>query len=140
MAMDVPSDAVNQDARIVVDACLQIHRAIGPGYVESVYGHALALELRRRDVPFVREARTMVSYRGVVVGEHFIDFLVRDHLIVELKAVERLAPVHTAQVISYLRATGLSLALLINFNAPLVRDGVKRIIWTKPRAEWSAAD
>ena len=135
--MHEPSAAVDADARVVVDACFRIHAALGPGYVERTYGSALALELRERGIPFRREERILVQYREHVVGEHVLDFLVRDHLIVELKAVDRLAPVYHAQVISYLRATRIELGLLINFNAPAFREAVRRVVLTKTWKPWS---
>ena len=70
-----------------------------------------------------------LTYKGEAVGEGFLDFLVEECLVVELKAVDKLAPIHTAQVISYLKATKLCLGVLINFNTPVLRDGVRRVIW-----------
>jgi GxxExxY protein len=134
--MQEPSLALDEDARVVVDACVRVHQAVGPGHAESVYGASLAIELRERSIPYRREARFVVRYREQVVGEYVADFLVREQLIVELKAVERLAPVHHAQVTSYLRASGLQLALLINFNAPLLREGIRRVVLTKRAQVW----
>src|SRR5205814_1391897 len=92
---------------------------------------ALAIELSRTPIPFVRQAPIALTYRGRMIGKHFVDILVRQHLIVELKAVEHLAPVHHAQVISYLRTTSLELGLLVNFNVPLMRNGFQRVVLTK---------
>jgi GxxExxY protein len=81
-----------------------------------------------RQIPFVRQKAVSIVYKGQSVGESRLDFLVGGCLIVELKAVEALAPIHQAQIISYLKATGLVLGLLINFNVPLLKDGIRRVI------------
>jgi GxxExxY protein len=93
-----------------------------------VYQHALAIELDLLGIPNQPQRPVKLFYKGRDVGEGFLDFLVGDELIVELKSVDSLAPIHKAQVISYLRATGLHLGLLINFNVTILKDGVKRII------------
>lgn len=111
----------------VIGAAIEVHRVLGPGYLEMVYEQALALELAGRGVPFARQAIIDVEYKGQRIGEGRLDFLVGGVLIVELKATEVLAPVHQAQVISYLKATGCRLGLLINFNVPILKEGVKRI-------------
>jgi GxxExxY protein len=121
------------DARIeeatnkVIGAAIEVHRHLGPGYLESVYEEALAVELTLRSVPFARQVGFGLDYKGHVVGEGRLDFLVEGCLIVELKAVEALAGIHTAQCISYLKANQRRLALLINFNVPVLKDGIKRI-------------
>ena len=121
------------DARIeeasnkVIGAAIEAHRHLGPGYLESVYEEALAVELTLRGIPFARQVVFALDYKGQKVGEGRMDFLVDGGLIVELKAVEALAPIHIAQAISYLRATKHRLALLINFNVPVLKDGIKRV-------------
>ena len=112
----------------VIGAAIEVHRALGPGHLEAVYHEAMVIELTLRRIPFVREKPIEVVYRRRRVGEGRVDLLVADRVIVELKAVEALAPVHTAQVISYLKATGLRLGLLMNFNVPVLKDGLRRII------------
>jgi GxxExxY protein len=111
----------------IIGAAIEVHRVLGPGYLEVVYEHALAMELTERSVPFVRQAIIDVEYKGQRIGEGRLDFLVGGVLIVELKATEALAPIHKAQVISYLKATGCRLGLLINFNVPILKEGIKRI-------------
>ena len=121
------------DARIeeasnkVIGAAIEVHRHLGPGYLESVYEEALAAELTLRGIPFARQVVFALDYKGQKVGEGRMDFLVDGGLIVELKAVEALAPIHIAQAISYLKATKHRLALLINFNVPVLKDGIKRV-------------
>ena len=123
-----PSKRLDRLARAVVGAALEVHRHLGAGYLESVYEEALAVELSLRNIPYVRQKAFGVSYKEHEIGEGRLDLLVGDELLVELKAVEALAPIHKAQVISYLKATDLHLGLLINFNVPVLRDGIQRIV------------
>lgn len=123
--------AANETARDVVDAAFEVHRTIGPGFGELVYEKALAVELALRGVPFTRQARVVVAYKGHCVGEGQVDMLVRDLLVVELKCVSALLPVHTAQLLTYLKATNRQLGLLINFEVALLKSGVKRVILTQ---------
>ena len=125
-----PDSALNELVGLVVDAAMEVHRRLGPGFLESVYEEALSLELTARNIPFHRQVRFAVEYREQPVGEGYVDLLVGERLVVELKAVERLAPVHLAQMISYLRATANTLGLLINFNERLLVHGLKRVIFT----------
>jgi GxxExxY protein len=111
----------------VIGAALEVHRALGPGFLESVYEEALCVELRIRDITFARQVPVAVLYKGQPVGEGKIDLLVRNILIVELKAVDGLAPIHTAQLLSYLKTTRLRRGLLINFNVPVLKQGIKRV-------------
>ena len=123
-----PSPRADQRARQVIGAAIEVHRHLGPGFLESVYEEALARELRYREVPFRRQLPIGVSYKGELIGEARLDLLVDECLIVEVKAVDQLAPIHKAQVISYLRATTLQLGLLLNFNVPQLLQGMKRIV------------
>lgn len=123
-----PSKALDRLAREVIGAAIEVHRVLGPGLLESVYEEALCVELTLRSIPFVRQPQVELAYKGHPVGKGRLDLLIGDSLVVELKAVEGLNEVHKAQVISYLRTTGYMLGLLINFNVPVLRDGIKRII------------
>lgn len=125
-----PDPHVDQLARTVIGAAIEVHRHLGPGFIEGVYEEALAVEFGLRGIPFERQKILGVSYKGRSVGEGRVDFLVGGCLIVETKAVDALAPIHQAQVISYLKATGFQLGLLINFKVPMLREGIKRIIRT----------
>ncbi|HEX6645208.1 MAG TPA: GxxExxY protein [Gemmatimonadales bacterium] len=113
-------------SRDVINAALAVHRALGPGFLESTYERALRIALEHRGLQFESQYRIHAVFEGVIVGAARIDFLVDKSLIVELKSVESLAPVHFAQVRAYLRATRLHVALLINFNAP--RLTIRRIL------------
>lgn len=121
-------EEISQLSGAVIGAAIEVHRVLGPGFLESVYQQALGVELHLRRIPFISQAVVAVNYKGAKVGESKLDFLVGNSLIVELKAVENLAPIHEAQVISYLKMTGHPLALLINFNVPLLKNGIRRII------------
>jgi len=123
-----PNTAVDQLARDVIGAAIEVHRHLGPGFLESVYEEALVVELAMRQIPFERQRPIAVNYKAHAVGEGRIDLVVAGDLLVELKAVDMLAPIHKAQVISYLKATGLHLGLLINFNVPVLRAGIQRIV------------
>jgi GxxExxY protein len=114
----------------VIGAAIEVHRALGPGFAESVYEEALCYELELRGLPYVRQHPIGVQYKGRSVGEGRIDLLVANCLVVELKAVDDLVGVHTAQVISYLKAMQLHLGLLINFKVQVLKSGgIKRIVY-----------
>jgi GxxExxY protein len=117
--------------RKTIGAAIEVHKKLGPGYLESIYEEALAIELAFRGIAFERQKNISVTYRGVNIGDSRLDFLINGSLIVELKAIDALGPVHTAQVISYLKATGLKDALLINFNVPMLKQGVKHVVLSK---------
>ena len=127
--MEAIPERANRAAEIVVDAALTVHRALGPGLLESVYSVCLAHELRRRGSQVLREVPLAVVYDGIRLDAGLrLDMLVDDCVIVELKAVEQLLPVHHAQVLTYSKLTGHRLGLLINFNTPLIRDGIRRVV------------
>jgi GxxExxY protein len=117
----------------VIGAAIDVHRVLGPGFPEAVYERALCIELAARSIEFVQQAVVLVNYKDAPVGEARLDVLVADKLVVELKSVEAYSPVHRAQVLSYLRATGLPLGLLINFNVRVLRDGIRRVVLTTPQ-------
>jgi GxxExxY protein len=125
--MQQPSPYVNQLSRAVIGAAIEVHRALGPGFLESVYEEALCVELELRRIPYTRQHPIAVSYKGIAVGEGRLDLLIGDQLVVELKAVAELLPIHQAQIMSYMKALRLPLGLLINFNVPVLRSGIKRI-------------
>jgi GxxExxY protein len=122
------SNQVESLAYQVIGAAIEVHRILGAGFLEEVYHKALKEEFIIRGIPHKFEHPVKVHYKGRPVGDGKLDFLVGDSLIIELKAVQNLTPIHEAQVLSYLRMTNYPLALLINFNVPLLREGIKRII------------
>ena len=121
-------EQLEQLAYRAIGAAIEVHRLLGPGFLESVYQESLEVEFRMRGIPCHPKKPVAITYKGHQVGEGQLDFMVGDILIVELKAVEKLAPIHEAQVISYLKMTKNSLGLLINFNVPILKEGIKRII------------
>jgi GxxExxY protein len=123
-----PAGEVDAAAASVLQACVEVHRVLGPGFFESIYEPALELDLTSRGVPFVRQPPIAVAYKDRFVGEMRPDFLVAQRLIVELKTVDQLAPVHLAQALSCLKATRLRLALVINFNVPVLLRGVRGVV------------
>jgi GxxExxY protein len=128
---ETPPEA-NEAARRVVEAAVEVHRHLGPGYVESVYENALVVELGLRGLRFERQVAFHVEYKGHEVGEGRMDLLIERCVVVELKAVDRFTDVHVAQALSYLKATGHPLALLINFKVPVLLRGVKRLVRNRP--------
>jgi GxxExxY protein len=113
----------------IIDAAVSVHRELGPGLLESTYETCMAIELRARAIPFERQKMIPLCYRGVVIEPAYrVDFVVSRAVVVELKAVDRLAPVHTAQILTYLRLTRCPIGLLINFNAATLRAGVRRVV------------
>lgn len=113
----------------LIGAAIRVHRALGPGLLETAYSRCLAVELDALGVPVRREVIVPVVYRGVRIREAYrIDLLVDDTIIVEVKAVAHLDPIHKAQLLTYLRLTGLHLGFVLNFNVALLRDGILRMV------------
>ena len=118
--------------RIVIGCAIEVHRAIGPGVLESMYEEAAAHELALKGLAFRRQVCLPITYKGLNLGLGYrVDFIVEEELVVELKTVERLLPVHDAQVLTYLRVLNLRQGLLINFNVPLLKKGIKSILNTR---------
>jgi GxxExxY protein len=125
-----PSIKTDTLVRSIIGVAIEVHRILGPGYLESVYEEALAFEFAKRRIPFERQKIISVAYKGITVGESRLDFLIDGRVIVELKSVDSLAPIHTAQVLSYLKATSYEVGLLVNFNVMVLKNGVKRLVRT----------
>ncbi len=123
-----PRPELNRLSEAVIGAAIEVHRALGPGLLESVYEESMCVELTLRGIPFTRQPRVELSYKGHAVGTGRLDLLVQDELVVEIKAVDALNPIHRAQVISYLKTTGYRLGLLINFNVRVLKDGIVRLV------------
>jgi GxxExxY protein len=105
-----------------------VHRALGPGLLESIYESALSIELRDAGIPFSRQLSIPLYYKGELLGEHRPDLIVANSVVVEIKSIERLAPIHTCQMVTYLQITGLHVGLIMNFNNPVLKDGIKRVL------------
>lgn len=125
-----PDKDTDRIASAVIGAALEVHRYLGAGYLERLYKDALAIELKQRGISFKQQTELSVTHQGGTIGTQRLDLLDADKLIVELKAVDILLPLHKAQVISYLKASGKSLGLLINFNVPVLKQGIQRIVLT----------
>lgn len=123
------SASVNQTSGIVVDAAMAVHTAFGPGLLESVYRRCLVLELRSRGMRVEVEAPITIAYAGTTIEEGYrVDLVVNDEVIVEVKAIAQILPVHQAQVMTYLRLSRRRVALLINFNVVHLKDGITRFV------------
>jgi GxxExxY protein len=119
----------NQASHIVIGAAIRVHRALGPGLLESAYQSCLCYEFAKASLTFEHERYLPIIYDGIEIPAAYrVDFMVENCLIVEVKCVERILPVHHAQLLSYLKISGRKLGLLLNFNAPTMRDGVHRKI------------
>ncbi len=112
----------------VIRAAIEVHRALGPGLLESAYARCLEMELTLQGLSYQRQLDVPISYKGATLAARYrLDLVVEGSLVVEVKAVERLLPVHEAQALTYLRLTGLPTALLVNFQVPVLRQGLRRI-------------
>ncbi len=121
-------NATDTIASEIVDSAFKIHKELGPGLLESAYEACLAYELEKRGLNVERQKAQPVHYDGIAVDAGYrIDILVNDLIVIELKAVEQLAPVHKAQLITYLKLSRKPLGFLINFNVPLIKNGIRRI-------------
>ena len=123
------SAITNRVARAAFDAAFTVHRHFGPGLLESAYEHCLEHELLERGLRVERQVALPIVYKGLELEAGYrLDLLVERRVILEIKTVEALAPVHTAQLLTYLRLSGVRLGYLINFNVPMLKDGIKRIV------------
>ena len=116
-------------SHLVIGAAIEVHRCLGPGLLESAYQACLYRELALREVPFECQVALPVVYKGLAIDNAYrLDVVVGRLVIVELKSVEEIHPVHEAQLLTYLRLTGLWLGLLINFNVPTLKQGIRRLV------------
>ncbi len=120
---------LNEITEKVIGACIEIHRQLGPGLLESAYEECLCYELAQSGLSFERQKPLLVVYKGVRLNCGYrVDIVVEEAVILELKTVEKLLPIHEAQLLTYLKLTGLTLGLLLNFSVPVFKDGLKRIV------------
>lgn len=119
----------NELSKIIVHSCFKIHSELGPGLLESVYEELLSYELKKQNLTFSRQQGIPLVYENVKLDLGFrSDIIVENKVIVEIKSVELIAPVHQKQLLTYLRITGIKLGLLVNFNEALIKDGIQRIV------------
>jgi GxxExxY protein len=127
MLIDTPR--INSLTGEILGAAIEVHRELGPGLLESAYAPCLEYELAARGLRFISQSRLPISYKTIALQCGYrVDLIVEDAVIVEIKAVDALAPVHQAQVLTYLRLTGCLVGLLVNFNTPRLMDGVRRLV------------
>ena len=112
----------------ILRCALEVHRHLGPGLLESVYESALCIEFKANNVSFTRQVGIPLYYKGELISEHRPDLIVENEVVVEVKSVEQLAPIHWAQVLTYLRVTSLKIGLLLNFNSPTLKAGTRRVV------------
>jgi GxxExxY protein len=125
----VTANEINGLTEAIIGAAIEVHRTLGPGLLESAYETCLGYELTLRGVPFERQVALPVAYKGVQLDAGYrLDLLVANAVVVELKAVSELLPIHEAQVLSYLRIGGWKVGLLLNFHSPTMKKGTKRIV------------
>jgi GxxExxY protein len=112
----------------IIGCAIEVQRQLGPGLLESVYESALCIEFKRAGLRYVRQVGIPVTYKGELIGEHRPDLIVEDTVVVEIKRVERMEPVHIAQMVTYLRITELKVGLIINFNCATLRSGIRGVL------------
>jgi GxxExxY protein len=120
---------INQLTGEVIGAAIEVHKTLGPGLLESAYEECLCFELNKKQIQFERQKPLPVEYKEVKLDCGYrLDLLIPNKLIVELKACDTLLPVHQAQLLTYLKLTGIKTGLLINFNVPILKEGIKRLV------------
>ena len=121
----------NQDlTRAIIGAAIDIHRTLGPGLLEAVYEECLAKEFLLRSIPFERQKPIPLVYKDLKLECGYrLDFLVDRRVVLELKSIDAIAPIHETVMLTYLRLSGVSIGLLINFNVPILKDGIRRYVW-----------
>lgn len=127
--LHVPSLLTRDVERLIyetIGCCIRVHRELGPGLLERIYARALSIELTSTAVPFEREKRYPVIYRGEIVADQYLDFVVGKQIVLEVKSVEELAPIHHKPILNYMRVARLRAGLLLNFNVAILPDGLSR--------------
>ncbi len=129
MTQRMSIDAINALSNKIIGGAIEVHRHLGPGLLEKTYAECLAVELHHLGLLCQRETSMPLRYRNLLIENAYrLDFLIENELVVEIKAVENLLPIHSAQLLTYLKLNGSRLGLLINFNVEVLRDGIKRIV------------
>jgi GxxExxY protein len=119
----------NQISKIIVDKCFKIHKNLGPGLFESVYEEVLSYELEKENIKVIRQVPLPVIYESIKLDIGFrVDLIVEQKVIIELKSIEAILPVHKKQILTYLKLSNIKLGLLVNFNVDLIKNGIFRIV------------
>lgn len=120
---------INKTTEAIIGAAIEVHRQLGPGLLESAYEECLCEELALRKIPFKRQAALPVTYKGKKLDIGYrIDLLVNDEVVVELKTIESILPIHEAQTLTYMRLGGWQVGLILNFNVTVLKNGIKRLV------------
>ena len=128
----MPNEKIEQIAKIIVNSAFKVHKELGPGLLEKVYEACLVYEITKAGIEVKRQVEVPIMYDGVTLKEYLrLDIIVESSIIIEVKAVDIVNPVWNAQIISHLKLTNNELGFLINFNVPLIKNGIKRFINTK---------
>ncbi len=129
MRKDTKLDDATEDLAFrVIGAAIEVHKVLGPGLLESIYENALCIELDARNIPNAQQKEIPVMYKGHAIGKNYVDVMVQDKIVLELKSVDKLLPVHQAQLITYLKISNKKLGFLINFNTRFLKEGIKRFV------------
>jgi len=121
-------ERINAAAQRAIGAAIEVHRHLGPGLIEALYGIALSIELDERHIPYQQPVQIPAQYKGRPLGNYVADFIVEDLIILEIKSVTTVLPVFKSQLITYMRITGKRLGLIMNFKSTLLKDGIERVI------------
>ena len=113
-------------SRKIIGAAIEVHRALGPGLPESLYEKALCIELEARGIKYARQVAVFAHYKGQLLGTYYVDLVVEDLIVVEVKSVTAVAPVHEAQLLTYMRLTKKRRGLILNFHSPVLKSGITR--------------
>ena len=122
------SEATEQVVHAAIGCAIEVHTHLGPGYLETIYERAFQIELELRGISYTCEQPVKITYKDRMIHGQRLDLVVEECVLLELKAVEHLQPVHVSQVVSYLKATGLRVGLLLNFNVRWMKDGIRRVV------------
>ena len=125
MIIETPTSSLE---RRIIECGIAVHRVFGPGLFESIYEAAFCIELKDQGLTYTRQIALPVLYKGQLLGEHRPDVIVENQVVVEIKSIDRLAPVHTAQMLTYLRLAELHVGLILNFNNAVLTQGIKRVL------------
>lgn len=133
-------DDIDDITRTIIGSAIEVHRVVGPGVLESAYELAMCVELQARGVAYLRQVRCPIVYRGHCIGDYRLDLMVADTVAVEIKSVDAIRPVHVAQMLTYLRASRKQTGLIINFNEPYLKNGIRRVVLRSPQHPGGTAD
>ena len=125
---DQLGDGLDELIHATIGAAIEVHKSLGPGFADPVYAQALAIELTSRGIAFERNVPVTVTYKGQPVGETSLAFVIAKGLVVDVKTLDLILPIHSAQLLAHLIAAGHRVGLLMNFKSPQLRDGIKRVV------------